>query len=127
MTNAGVFWDILWFFFLVIWIMILFSVIMDLFRDHEESGFKKFVWCIFLIFFPFITVFVYVIVRGQGMAKRNMRQQVQAKQEFDSYVQEVSASGSGSAADQIGKAKGLLDSGAITQAEYDSMKAKALA
>jgi predicted PurR-regulated permease PerM len=126
MSGWDVFWDILWFFFLVIWIMILFSVIMDLFRDHTESGVKKFIWCIFLIFLPFITVFVYVIVRGQGMAQRNMQRQVQAKQEFDSYVQDVSSSG-GSAADQIAKAKGLLDSGAITQAEYDSIKTKALA
>ncbi len=126
MSGWDVFWDILWFFFLVIWIMILFSVIMDLFRDHTESGFKKFVWCVFLIFLPFITVFVYVIVRGQGMAKRNMERQVASKQEFDSYVQQVSGSG-GSAADQIAKAKGLLDSGAITQAEYDNMKTKALA
>src|SRR6478752_4662516 len=71
MNDANSVWDflllMLWFFFLVIWIMILFSVIGDLFRDKNESGFKKFLWCFFLIFAPFITLFVYVIVRGRGM------------------------------------------------------------
>ena len=129
MNDANSVWDffliMLWFFFLVIWIMILFSVIGDLFRDKEESGFKKFLWCIFLIFLPFITLFVYVIVRGRGMAERNAAQQIQAKQDFDAYVKQTASSGT--PADQIAQAKSLLDNGAIDQAEYDKLKTKALA
>ena len=129
MNDVNSIWDfallMLWFFFLVIWIMILFSVIGDLFRDKEESGFKKFLWCIFLIFLPFITLFIYVIVRGKGMAERNVAAQTQAKQEFDSYVKQTASSGT--PADQIAQAKSLLDNGAIDQAEYDKLKTKALA
>ena len=124
-SSWGLFWDILWIFFLIIWIMILFSVIGDLFRDHTESGFKKFLWCIFLIFLPFITLFVYVIVRGKGMAERNVQRQQQAQSDFNSMVQ--SAVGTGDPAAQIANAKQLLDSGAIDQAEFDKLKAKALA
>ena len=128
MNDANSVWDffliMLWFFFLVIWIMILFSVIGDLFRDKEESGFKKFLWCIFLIFLPFITLFVYVIVRGRGMAERNVKAQAEAKSQFDEYVKQTASSGT--PADQIAQAKSLLDSGAIDQAEFDKLKAKAL-
>jgi hypothetical protein len=128
MNDANSVWDfallMLWFFFLVIWIMILFSVIGDLFRDKTESGFKKFLWVLFLIFLPFITLFVYVIVRGKGMAERNMKQQADAKADFDKYVKETASSGT--PADQIAQAKSLLDSGAIDQAEFDKLKAKAL-
>ena len=118
----------LWFFFLVIWIMILFSVLGDLFRDKETSGFKKFLWCLFLIFLPFITLLIYVIVRGKGMAERSAKEQAAAKADFDKYVQEVAANSGGTdATAQIAKAKSLLDSGAIDQAEFDKLKAKALA
>jgi len=129
MNDVNSVWDfmllMLWFFFLVIWIMILFSVIGDLFRDKTTSGFVKFLWCIFLIFLPFITLFVYVIVRGRGMAERNVKAQADAKADFDKYVKETA--GSSGAAGQIADAKKLLDSGAITQAEFDQLKAKALA
>jgi len=124
-SNWPIFWDILWIFFLVIWIMILFSVIGDLFRDKEESGFKKFLWCFFLIFAPFITLFIYVIVRGNGMAERNIKAQQAQQAQLDSYIKQTA--GSGTPAEQIEKAKSLLDSGAIDQAEFDSLKAKALA
>lgn len=129
MNDANSVWDflliILWFFFLVIWIMILFSVIGDLFRDKETSGFKKFLWVLFLIFLPFITLFVYVIVRGRGMAERSAAAQAQAKSDFDAYVKQTA--GSGTPADQIAQAKSLLDAGAIDQAEFDKLKTKALA
>ena len=124
-SNWPIFWDILFFFFLVIWIMILFSVIGDLFRDKDESGFKKFLWCIFLIFAPFITLFVYVIVRGKGMAERNVERQAQAQADFTDFVKASGAAGT--PADQIAQAKSLLDSGAISQGEYDALKTKALA
>ena len=129
MNDVNSIWDfmllMLWFFFLVIWIMILFSVLGDLFRDKETSGFKKFLWVIFLIFLPFITLLVYVIVRGKGMAERSAAQQAQAKQQFDQYVKDAAGSG-GDPASQIASAKSLLDSGAIDQAEFDKLKAKAL-
>ena len=124
-SNWPIFWDILWIFFLVIWLMILFSVIGDLFRDKEESGFMKFLWCLFLIVAPFITLFVYVIVRGKGMAERNAKLQQKSQADFDSYVQTVASTGSPT--DQIAKAKELLDAGTIDQGEFDALKAKALA
>jgi len=124
-SSWGLFWDILWVFFLFIWIMILFRVITDLFRDHEESGVKKFFWCVFLIIAPFITLFVYVIVRGRGMAEREVKAQARAQSDFADYVKQVG--GSGDPAAQIESAKKLLDSGAIDQGEFDKLKAKALA
>jgi len=126
------FWDIIWFiivaFAFIFYLMVLFSIISDLFRDHETSGWVKAVWIVFLLFFPLITALVYLIVRGQGMAKRSMRdaQQFQAAQ--DEYIRSVATnSGGSSPADQIGKAHDLLNKGAITQAEFDAIKVKALA
>ncbi|MGZ4704697.1 MAG: SHOCT domain-containing protein [Acidimicrobiales bacterium] len=124
-TLTDVLWSMLVFFFFFIWIMILFQVFIDLFRDHEESGVVKAIWVICLIFFTPITVLVYLIVRGKGMAMRSQAQQQAAQADFANYVQSVSAAGS--PADQIAKAKELLDAGTITQAEFDSIKAKALA
>ena len=130
MNDANSVWDfmllVLWWTLLLAWIMILFSVIGDLFRDRETSGFAKFLWCFFLIVLPFLGVFIYVIVRGKGMADRQMQQQIAAKKDFDSYVQQVATTGNDPAS-QIANAKNLLDSGAIDQAEFDKLKAKALA
>lgn len=117
------FWSALWFFFLLMWLMILFHVIIDLFRDKELSGVTKTLWVIFLVVLPFLAVLIYVIARGDGMAERSRDHQRAAQQQFDSYVQGVA----GGSADQIAKAKELLDSGAISQAEFDQLKAKALA
>lgn len=124
-TLTDVLWSMLVFFFIFIWIMILFQVFIDLFRDHEESGVVKAIWVICLIFFTPITVLVYLIVRGKGMALRSQASQQAAQKDFDSYVQSVASSGSPS--DQIAKAKELLDAGTIDQAEFDALKAKALA
>ncbi len=125
-VNLGeILWTTLVIFFMVMYFMILFSILGDLFRDHEESGWAKAVWVVFLIFIPFITALIYLIVRGNDMAKRNMNAQAEAQQQFNEYVQQVAGSG-GSPADQIEQAKRLLDSGAIDQAEYDALKAKAL-
>ena len=124
-VNLGeILWTTLVIFFMIMYFMILFSILGDLFRDHEESGWAKAVWVIFLIIFPFLTALIYLIVRGNGMAKRNMKAQADAQKQFNEYVQSVASSGS--PADQIAQAKGLLDSGAIDQAEYDRLKAKAL-
>jgi len=113
------------FFFLFIWIMILFQVLIDLFRDHSESGAMKALWVIFIVFLPFLAILVYLITRGKGMAERNAKLQQKSQADFDSYVQSVASSGSPT--DQIAKAKELLDAGTIDQAEFDSLKAKAIA
>ena len=124
------FWDIIWFiivsFAFIAYLMVLFNIIFDLFRDHQVSGLGKAVWMILLIFFPFLTAIVYLIVRGGGMAERHNRdvQAVQASQA--EYIKSVAGSGTASPTEEITKAKGLLDAGAITQAEFDSLKAKAL-
>ena len=124
------FWDIIWFiivaFAFIFYLMVLFSIIGDLFRDHETSGWVKAIWVIFLLFFPLITALVYLIARGQGMAQRSMKQGQELKAMQDDYIRSVSGGGAG-AADQIAKAHDLLAKGAITQVEYDTIKTKALA
>ena len=122
------FWDFFWFiiafFLLMAYLMVLFQILTDMFRDHELSGWWKAVWVLFLIFFPILTALVYLIVRGGGMAERSMAQMQQAKADTDAYIREVAAA---SPTDQIAQAHQLLSSGAITQQEFDAIKAKALA
>ena len=117
-------WTIMLIFLWVAWFFILIRVITDVFRRQDIGGGKKTIWVIFLVAAIFLGVLVYLIVNGQGMGERDMAQAKAQKQDFDEYVQSVS---SGGAAAEIEKAKGLLDSGAITQAEFEQMKAKALA
>ncbi len=122
------FWDIIWFiivtFAFVAYLMVFFSILSDLFRDKETGGFAKAIWIIALIFFPFFAALIYLIARGQGMAERNVKAAKEMQDAQSAYIRDVAGS---SAADQIHKAKELLDSGAISQAEYDAIKAKALA
>jgi preprotein translocase subunit YajC len=116
------------FFLFFAWIMCLFYVFADIFRSRDMGGGAKTVWCIFIIIVPFLGVFVYLIARGGGMTQRSLEQQAQMQQQQAQYVREVVAtSGGTSSADQIASAKKLLDEGTITQAEFDQMKAKALA
>ena len=123
------FLDILWtmiiFFTLVVWIWIMIVILTDVFRRRDESGWVKAAWVIFLIVLPFLGALVYLIANHDGMADRSAKQAAGQKAQFDEYVKDV-ASTSGPA-DQIGTAKKLLDDGTITQAEFDSIKAKALA
>lgn len=123
------FWDFLvwifWFYIFVSVIIILFQIFVDIFRDHSLNGWFKALWVIFLVFVPFLAALIYLIARGKGMAERQAGRMIQAQTETNAYIRTVASSGS--AADDITKAKALLDSGAITQAEYDSLKAKALA
>ena len=123
------FLDILWtmlvIFAWVIWFWLLITVFVDIFRRRDTSGFAKVLWIIFVILVPFLGVFVYLLVNHDGMADRNIQQAQAQRAQMDQYVRETA--GSGGAAAEIEKAKGLLDSGAITQAEFDSIKAKALA
>ncbi len=123
------FLDIVWtmfiFFAWVIWFWLLITVFTDIFRRHDTSGFGKVLWMIFVILLPYLGVFIYLIANHDGMTERNI-QQMHAKQaQMDDYVKSVA--GSGGAAAEIEKAKGLLDSGAITQSEFDAIKQKALA
>lgn len=113
------------FFLLFAWIWILITVISDLFRDHELSGIVKAVWIFFLIFLPFLGVLVYLIVRGNGMRDRTLKDQAEAKKHFDSYVREQA--GSASPADELGKLSDLRDKGVLSPAEFESAKAKLLA
>ena len=120
-----VFWTMLIFFAFVIWIWILITVLIDVFRRHDTSGFAKVLWIIFIIILPYLGVFVYLIAEHKGMTERAIKQQEAAQSQMDKYVQSVAAQTD--PAEQIAKAKGLLDSGTITQAEFDQIKQKALA
>jgi len=121
------FMDVLWsmviFFLFVIWIWILITVFADIFRRRDIGGGMKAVWIIFVIILPYLGVFIYLIAEGHKMAERNAEQMQSARAQQDEYIKSVAGS---SAADQIAQAKTLLDSGAITQAEFDGLKAKAL-
>jgi hypothetical protein len=126
-SFADIFWSVLWFFFLFIWLMILFQILTDLFRDHSVSGVEKTLWVLFLVFLPFLAVFIYLIVRGKGMGERAAAQQQRAQQEFEGYVRNVATPAEATPTEQIARAKELLDAGAIDQSEFDRLKAKALA
>jgi hypothetical protein len=123
------FLDILWtmliFFAWVIWFWLLITVFADLFRRHDIGGGMKTLWIIFVILLPFLGVFIYLISQGKNMAERNVKGMQAQQAQMDAHIKSVASSGG--AADEIDKAKKLLDSGAITQAEYDAIKAKALA
>jgi hypothetical protein len=116
------------FFIFFAWLMCLFYIFSDIFRSHDMGGGAKTVWSLFIIFLPFIGVFAYLIARGGGMTQRSIEQQKQLQAQQADYVRSVVATGGGgSSADEIASAKKLLDEGTITQAEFDQMKAKALA
>ena len=119
-----VFWTMLVFFFWVIWIWILVTVLIDLFRRHDLSGWGKAAWALFVIVLPYLGVFVYLISQGKGMAERRSDEIRASQASFDDYVRDVAATDPSA---QIAKAKELLDSGAIDQAEFDQLKSKALA
>jgi len=104
------------------WLMVLFSVIGDLFRDHDMSGFTKAVWIVFLIFIPFLGVLVYLIARGQGMRERALTQHQAAQKQLDDYVRQTA--GSGSPADELAKLAKLHDENKLSDQEFESAKAK---
>jgi len=124
------FWDVIWWFFWVFafiaYLMALFAIIGDLFRDHKLNGWAKAVWIIFLIFVPFLTALIYLIARGSGMAERSQKETRQYQAATDEYIRQTAGT-TASASDEIAKAKSLLDAGTISQGEYDLLKAKALA
>lgn len=122
------FWDFLWttlvIFAFIAYLMILFNILVDLFwRDHKTSGWIKAIWVIFLIVLPYLTALVYLIARGKGMAERAREQAMAAKRETDDYIKQAAGR---SPAQEIADAKNLLETGTISQAEFDTLKAKAL-
>lgn len=121
------FWDIIWFiivsFAFIAYLIVMFQIVMDIFRDRSTSGFVKAMWIALLIFLPFLTALAYLIFRGRGMGERQMASARAMQTAQDDYIRSVAAA---SPTDEIARAKGLLDSGAISQAEYDALKAKAL-
>lgn len=112
-------------FIFIAYLMLLFSIITDLFRDRSLGGFAKAVWFIFLIFIPFLTALIYIIARGNGMAERNVKAAAQAEAATEDYIRNVA--GGATPAAQIAHAKELLDSGAITKEEFEALKKKAMA
>lgn len=121
----SVFWDILIFMAWVIFIWIAITVLIDVFRRHDISGWGKAAWVVFVVILPWIGVLAYLIVNHTGMAERRVKEAQAAQSQFDQYVRQTASSGG--AANEIEKAKQLLDNGTITQAEFDAIKAKALA
>ena len=121
------FMDVLWsmiiFFFWVIWIWIVITVLIDIFRRHDIGGVAKALWVIFVVILPWLGVLVYLIVEHDGMRERSVKQAQAQRQQFDDYVRDTA----GGSAGEIAKAKELLDAGTITQEEFDALKAKALA
>lgn len=121
------FWDVVWLmvsaFFFIAYLLVMFQIVVDLFRDHQLGGFAKVLWVIGLIFVPLITAIVYIIARGRGMSERQQASLQKAKADTDAYIKTVA--GKSPAAD-IAEAKALLDAGTISAAEFDKLKAKAL-
>lgn len=120
-------WDLLWYtltvFFFVAYLLVLFQIIGDLFRDRSMSGVVRVLWIIFLVVLPYLTAFVYILTRGRGIAERQAAAHNAAKSAADDYIREVARK---SAPEQISEAKALLDAGVIDAAEFAALKAKAL-
>jgi Phospholipase_D-nuclease N-terminal/Short C-terminal domain len=123
------FWDIVWFIVIayafMTYLLLLFSIIGDLFRDQDTSGIVKAAWMFALIFVPFLSALVYLVVKGDGMAKRSAQSAAEMRAQQDAYIRETA--GTTTPADQITQAKGLLARGEISEAEFATLKAKALA
>jgi hypothetical protein len=118
-----VFWSILVFFLWFVWIWIVITVLIDIFRRDDIGGWSKALWVVFVVVLPWLGVLIYLIAQHDGMRDRSMRQAQQQQQAFDSYVREAA----GGSAEQIAKAKALRDDGTITEEEFQTLKAKALA
>jgi len=124
-TFGQVMWTMFVFFMWILFFWLLFTVFGDLFSRHDIGGGAKALWTIFVIILPFLGIFIYLIVEGKGMGERSLAKAQAQQSQMDSYVRSVASSGS--ATEQIAKGKELLDAGTITQAEFDQLKAKALA
>ena len=118
------FWSMIIFFCWVAWIWMVIAIFSDIFRRHDASGWVKAFWILFVVILPFLGVLIYMIAEGKGMAERSAEQQQKAMAQTDDYIRSVASQNDST--EQIAKAKQLLDSGAITATEYDTLKAKAL-
>jgi len=125
MSFWDFFWLLIWSYVIVAYLILLFHIIADVFRDREMGGFAKALWMIVLIVAPFLGALIYLIARGRGMAERQAGAVRQAQAETEQYIQSVASAPN--SADQIASAKALLDDGTITQGEYEQLKEKALA
>jgi hypothetical protein len=110
-------------FLFVVWVWILFTIISDLFRNHDMSGAKKALWIVLLVFIPYLTALVYLVIHGNDMRERTLKAQAEAKHQADDYIR---AAAHVSPADELHKLHDLLEKGALTQAEYDTAKGKLL-
>jgi hypothetical protein len=130
LATSYPFLDVMWtmavFFIWILWIWLLFTVFADIFRRHDISGLAKTGWIVFAILLPFLGIFIYLITQNVGMTERNLQRARAQRDQFDDYVRQTAGGGGGAAA-EIDQAKQLLDSGAITQAEFETLKQKALA
>jgi hypothetical protein len=124
-SFGDVMWSMLVFFMWILWFWLLFTVFGDLFSRHDIGGWGKAGWTVFVIILPFLGVFIYMIAEGKSMGERAARRAQAQQTQMDDYVRTVASTDS--SADQIAKSKQLLDAGTITQAEFDQLKAKALA
>ena len=124
--TGQVFWSFLWFFLFFIWIWLLIVVFGDIFRSQDLSGWSKAIWCIFIIFLPYLGVFVYLIARGGKMHEHAVAAAQAQDQAMRSYVQSVAGSGGGTA-DELARLADLREKGVISDAEFEQLKAKALA
>ncbi|GAA3049139.1 SHOCT domain-containing protein [Streptomyces roseofulvus] len=124
----NVFWTMCWFFLWIMWFFLLFRIVTDIFRDHELSGWGKAGWLAFCILLPFLGVLVYVIARGTGMTRRDVRQAEESEAAFQEYVRKAAGtSGGGGGAAELARLAELKEKGALTDAEYERAKAKLLA
>lgn len=122
------FWDVVWFIFisyaLIAFLILLFSIFSDLFRDRETSGWTRALWIVALVVLPIVTSVVYIVVRGREMAERSAQRGESARQAQDAYIRQAAAASS--PADQIAQARAMLDAGTISEPEYERLKEKAL-
>ena len=124
--TGQVFWSMLWFFLFFIWIWMLIIVFGDIFRSDDLGGWGKALWTIFIIVLPYLGVFVYLIARGHKMQERAAQAAAQQQEQFKTYVQGVAGSSGGGTADEIARLADLRDKGALSEAEFQQAKAKAL-
>lgn len=122
----NLFWTMLWFFLWVMWLFLLFKVITDIFRDHELSGWAKAGWLVLVLLLPYLGVFVYLVVRGRSMGKRDAKQAQESEKAFQEYVQKAAGGPRHSAADELAKLSTLKEKGDITPEEFNRAKEKLL-
>jgi hypothetical protein len=123
--NGSLLWDMLWIFLFIIWFWLLITIFGDIFRSHDMGGFAKTIWIVFVIVFPYLGIFVYLIARGKGMQERNIEAMKAQQEATAQYIQSVAGSGA-SASDELAKLADLKAKGVISEEEFATAKAKVL-